>query len=242
LIKNSQFHFLLFVISSLLFAHYPEESKPAWKQYYRFGIVNNVSSLGFSNYARLKRTTQNSFNDIRFFGNFFENNTNLIIRQKSSRKLLSLNKFYSFNTLLLEKNTLEDVYIRYHSNQGFGLFIKEMNIIDLNIELGIAFDNSDYLNNQKKTSYFKAGSFIDVKLKPTTLKFELEYFKQVIIEFENYNLSRVNFLGEFIIPLKKELSLTFGLINQSYLENIFKNESNFIFANLSFSKHLGWEL
>ena len=203
--------------------------------------MNNASSLGFSNYARLKRTTQTNFNDIRFFGNFFVNNKNLIIRQKSSRKLLSLDKFYSFNTLLLEKNTLKDVHIRYHSNQGFGLFIKELDIIDLNIELGIAFDNSDYLNTQKKTSYFKTGSFMDLKLYSTTLKFELEYFKQVIVEFENYDLSRVNFLGEFIIPLRKDLSLVLGAINQSYIENIFKNENNLIFANISFSNHLGWK-
>ena len=55
---------------------------------------------------------------------------------------------------------------------------------------------------------------MDLKLYSTTLKFELEYFKQVIVEFENYDLSRVNFLGEFIIPLRKNLSLTLGLINQ----------------------------
>ena len=241
MIKNNQLHFLLFFISPLLLAHLPEKSKPTWKQYYRFGIVNNVSSFGVSNYARLKRTTKTNYHDIRFFGNFFENNTNLVLRQKSSRKLLSLDKFYSFNTLLLEKNTLSDIHIRYHSNQGFGLFIKDLEIIDLNIELGIAFDNSDYLNTQKKTSYFKAGNFIDVKLYPITLKFELEYFKQVIIEFENYNLSRINFLGEFITPLRKNLSLTLGLINQSYIENIFKNENNLFFANISFSNHLGWK-
>tara|TARA_B100001250_G_scaffold197674_1_gene169657 strand:- start:1779 stop:2507 length:729 start_codon:yes stop_codon:yes gene_type:complete len=241
LIKNNPFHFLLFIISPLLLAHLPEKSKPTWKQYYRCGIVNNVSSFGVSNYARLKRTTQTNYHDIRFFGNFFENNTNLVLRQKSSRKLLSLDKFYSFNTLLLEKNTLSDIHIRYHSNQGFGLFVKDMDIIDLNIELGIAFDNSDYLNTQKKTSYFKAGSFIDVKLSPAKLKFELEYFKQVQIELEKDNLSRINFLGEFIIPLKKNISLTLGLINQSYSENIFKHENNLIFANFSFSKHLGWE-
>jgi len=241
LIISYQFHFLLIIISSLLLAHSPEKSKPTWKQYYRFGIVNNVSSFGVSNYARLKRTTQTNYHDIRFFGNFFEDNTNLVLRQKSSRKLLSLDKFYSFNTLLLEKNTLNDIHIRYHSNQGFGLFIKDIDIIDLNIELGIAFDNSDYLNTQKKTSYFKTGSFLDVKLYPASLKFEIEYFKQVIVEFEKDNLSRINFLGEFIIPLNRTLSLTVGLINQSYSENIFRHENNLIFANFSFSKHLGWE-
>ena len=241
MIKNHPFHILLIIISSLLLAHSPEKSKPTWKQYYRFGIVNNVSSFGVSNYARLKRTTLTNYHDIRFFGNFFQDNTNLVLRQKSSRKLLSLDKFYSFNTLLLEKNTLNDIHIRYHSNQGFGLFIKDLDIIDLNIELGIAFDNSDYLNTQKKTSYFKSGSFLDVKLGTVFFKLEFEYFKQVIVEFKKDNLSRINFLGEFIIPLKSNLSLTLGLINQSYSEDIFKRENNLIFANFSFSKHLGWE-
>ena len=241
MIKNHPFHILLIIISSLLLAHSPEKSKPTWKQYYRFGIVNNVSSIGVSNYARLKRTTLTNYHDIKFFGNFFQDNTNLVLRQKSSRKLLSLDKFYSFNTLLLEKNTLSDIHIRYHSNQGFGIFIKDLDIIDLNIELGIAFDNSDYLNTQKKTSYFKSGSFLDVKLGTVIFKLELEYFKQVIVEFKKDNLSRINFLGEFIIPLKSNLSLTLGLINQSYSDDIFKRENNLIFANFSFSKHLGWE-
>lgn len=82
---------------------------------------------------------------------------------------------------------------------------------------------------------------MDLKLYSTTLKFELEYFKQVIVEFENYDLSRVNFLGEFIIPLRKDLSLALGAINQSYIENIFKMKIIY-FANISFSNHLGWEL
>ena len=241
MIKSSQFYVLLFIISPLLLAHFPEEPKPIWKQYYRFGIVNNVSSFGFYNYARFKRITQTSYNDVRFFGNFFEKNTNLVLRQKSSRKLLSLDKLYSFNTLLLEKNTLSDINIRYHSNQGFGVFIKDLDIVDLNIELGIAFDNSDYLNTQQKTSYIKIGSFVDIKLKPATLKFEFEYFKQIIVELKKSDLSRINFLGEIIIPLKGNASLIFGLLNQSYSKNIFKNENNLIFTNFSFSKNLGWE-
>ena len=80
-----------------------------------------------------------------------------------------------------------------------------------------------------------------MELGTVSLKFELEYFEQVIVEFEKDSLSRIIFLGEFIIPLKSNLSLTLGLINQSYSEDIFKRENNLIFANFSFSKHLGWE-
>ncbi len=82
---------------------------------------------------------------------------------------------------------------------------------------------------------------MDLKLYSATLKFELEYFKQVIVEFESYDLSRVSFLREFIFPLRKNLSLALGLINQSHIENIFKNENNLFFANISFSNHLSWK-
>jgi len=235
-------YFLFFILTPFLFSHEPIKSKPNWKNYYRLGAVNNNSSFGFSSYNRLKRTTNDTYNDFRFFGNFFKKNTILILRQKSSRMIFSFKNFYSFNTVKLEKNTFNDVNIRYQSNQGLGYLIKDYKRINLNIELGITFDNSDYLNSQQKRSYLKTGNTIDLNLKKMKFKFEIDYFKQINKDTSNYDFSRIDLLLEASIPIKKNINLIFGILNQTNSQNIYSFENNLFFINLSNSKNLNWKL
>ena len=237
-----KYFLILFFTIYNIFPHNPIKNKPLWNGYYRLGVVNNKSSFGFSNYGRLKRTTDNTYNDLRFFGNIFEKDKNLILRQKSSRMILSLKNLYSFNTLKLEQNTLNNVNIRYQSNQGIGFIKKNYKKIDLNIELGIAFDNSDYLNTKQKTSYIKIGNTIDKNINPITFKFEIDYFKQINKNLLEKDLSRIDLLSEFKIPIKNNIYLIIGILNQSSSKYIFSFENNLFFMTFSNSKNLNWEI
>ena len=77
---------------------------------------------------------------------------------------MSFDWLYSFNTLIYEKNTFIDVNLRYHFNQGFGWLIRNSESGNMTAELGIAFDNSDYLNTKQKTSYARSGFTADKKM------------------------------------------------------------------------------
>ena len=156
--------------------------------------------------------------------------------------LFSFKNFYSFNTVKLEKNTFNDVNIRYQSNQGLGYLIKDYKKINLNIELGITFDNSDYLNSQQKRSYLKTGNTIDLNLKKAKFKFEIDYFKQINKDTSNYDFSRIDLLLETSISIKKNIDLIFGILNQTNSQNIYSFENNLFFINLSNSKNLNWKL
>ena len=75
---------------SCALSHDLSKEQLEWKQYYRIGSVFSASSdPGISGYSRLKRTTKYTFRDIRFFGHFFNKDTEIRIRQKSSRRFLT---------------------------------------------------------------------------------------------------------------------------------------------------------
>ena len=220
-----------------IFAHDPEKEHLKWAQYYRMGAVaSETSTTGITGYARLKRTTDYTFKDVRFFGHFFETDTEIRIRQKSSRRLLSINRFYSFNTLIYEKNTFLNVNLRYHFNQGIGWLMRNSESGNMTLEMGIAFDNSDFLNTEQKTSYIRGGYSVDYNMNLFSTKFEIDYFHQISEVIGYTSLSRVQILGE----LQWSFGNNWGLIT-GFTQDIQKNKSDpSIFLTVSFTQPLNW--
>ncbi len=226
------------VLISLLSAHNPAKENLRWKQYYRLGTVySNSSSLGFSGYSRIKRTTKTRFMDLRFFGHFFENDSEIRIRQKSSRQFLSFENTYVFNTLIYEKNTMLNIDLRYHYNQGLGLLLKKSEKGNITTEFGVAFDNSDYLNTEQKTTYLRVGGSIDHSINPISIKFEIDYFYQLSELVSSSSLSRLQVLNE----IEWEFTRKFGVI-AGMTWDIQEGESEpSLFLTFSFNNPLSWK-
>lgn len=234
--------FIPILFLSLVFAHDPDAELPDWKQYLRFGIVNAGSnSTGLASYARLKRTSPRSFRDLRFYGHYFKDDTDIRLRLKTSRMFLSFDWLYSFNTLIYEKNTFIDVNLRYHYNQGLGWLIR--NSADGNMmtfELGIAFDNSDYLNTEQKTSYAKSGFTADRDFGPLHTKIEMDYFHQVSKQVDDTDLSRIQLVSEAQLSIKKGTALIFGFTQDFPLDESFNFETASVFLTFALKQPLNW--
>ena len=115
-------YFISIFFCPIIFAHNPNAELPDWKQYTRLGIVNSgMEYPGVATYLRLKRTTSYTFQDIRIYGHYFKDNQEIRVRQKTSRRFVSFDWLYSFNTLIYEKNTFIDVNLRYHFLTTFAL-------------------------------------------------------------------------------------------------------------------------
>tara|TARA_B100000519_G_scaffold10089_1_gene7903 strand:- start:95 stop:802 length:708 start_codon:yes stop_codon:yes gene_type:complete len=231
--------FTIFLIVSCALPHDLSKEQLEWKQYYRIGSVFSASSdAGISGYGRLKRTTKYTFRDIRFFGHFFNKDTEIRIRQKSSRRFLTFESIYSFNTLLYEKNTILNVNLRYHYNQGLGWFIQRSKSGNMTLEAGVAFDNSDYLNNQQKTTYGRGGLSFDRTMRSLSTKFEIDYYYQISQIVDSSSLSRIQILSE----LQWAVNSRFGLMG-GFTWDIQKGDSDpSIFLTISLSDPLNWSL
>ena len=93
------------IIFSILLAHDPDKENIQWKDYTRFGLVNNgtINETGLATYYRIKRVTQNTFRDLRFFGHFFSSYPDFRLRAKSSNKYDFNKKYYHFRTYVYHK-------------------------------------------------------------------------------------------------------------------------------------------
>ena len=224
---------------SFITAHDPNKENIQWTQHYRLGSVySKTPTSGIAGYARLKRTTENTFNDIRLFTHIFLKDSEVKIRNKSSRRFLSLNELYSFNTLMYEKNTIIDVDLRYHYNQGLGYILKSTDKGNITMETGFAFDNSDYLNTQQKTTYIRGATSIDQDIINLSLKFEIDYYYQVNENIDKVDLSRFQILAESQWNLKKRIGIITG-----FTCDIHDNEPNYsFFLTISFSDPIGWRI
>ena len=231
--------FTIFLIVSCALSHDPNKEQLEWKQYYRIGsVVSASSNAGVSGYGRLKRTTKYTFRDIRFFGHFFNKDTEIKIRQKSSRRFLTFDSIYSFNTLLYEKNTILNVNLRYHYNQGLGWFMQRSKSGNMTLETGVAFDNSDYLNNQQKTTYGRGGLSFDRTMRSLSTKFEIDYYYQISEIVASSSLSRIQVLSE----LQWAVNSRFGLMG-GFTWDIQEEDSDpSIFLTISFIDPLNWSL
>lgn len=210
-----------------------------WKQYYRMGVVSSENSqIGNASYFRLKRTTKASFKDIRIFSHLFKNNTELKLRYKSSQRFLSIRSLYSFNTLYYEKNSILGVNLRYHLNQGLGIIINESNFGNTTIEAGAAFDNSDYLNTEQKTTYARSAISFDRKFQYLSTKVELDYLYQINEVRGSASLSRLELLNEYEWSFSKHLGLIAGFTRT--IQN--NNSPPSYFITISYKDPLNWDI
>ncbi len=210
-----------------------------WKHYARGGIVIADSTSGGLGYYRINRRSETVFRDLRLFAYGLKKDAFIDLRYKSSDKYKTHPKFYRYTTTSYRKNTRAGVNLRYHFNQGFGMFLKEyknglMNLKKyssglINIEIGHAFDMSNYLNETRKTSYVKTAFFWDHDGSGFSTKLELEHFRQ-ISEINVNNLSRNQYMFVLIIPLKNSVSLNMIYEMENYLENKRGNVSSIIFS------------
>ena len=224
---------------SFITAHDPNKENILWTQYYRLGSVySKTTTNGIAGYARLKRITENSFNDIRLFTHIFQKDSEIKIRNKSSRRFLSLNQLYSFNTLMYEKNTIIDVDLRYHYNQGLGYILKSTDKGNITMETGFAFDNSDYLNTQQKTTYIRGATSIDQDIINLSLKFEIDYYYQVNESIDKADLSRFQILAESQWNIKKRIGIITGFTCDAYN----KEPSYSFFLTISFCDPINWKI
>ena len=231
-------YLLLFIITiSFSYSHDLDKENLDWKQYYRLGSVySELSDIGHSWYGRLKRTTSITFRDIRFFGHFYKSDSEIRLRHKYSRRFLSIDNIYSYSTLLYERNTSLNVDLRYHLNQGLGYLLRSVNNGNMTVELGVAFDNSDYLNAEQKTTYLRGEYSIDHRLKSFSGKFEVDYFYQISeIELRS-SLSRFQIVSEFEWLINK----SFGVISGFTWDIQDENSSPSTFLTISITRPIEW--
>ncbi|MFQ6677311.1 MAG: DUF481 domain-containing protein [Fidelibacterota bacterium] len=206
--------------------------RAAWTQYARSGLTHDEDINGGHIYYRIKRVTSNTFRDLRMFSYELGEESYIYVRYKGSYKYSDSGKLYNFTTVSYQKNTRADLNLRYHFNQGLGYFIRDYDQGHVNVELGQAYDMSDYLNDTRKTSYVKSGLFWDHSFQSFDFKFEIEGFKQ-ISEIVEKDLSRFQFFSEVSYELTKQLAFILGFEQDYYTENSNHPQSYYI--------SLGWK-
>ncbi len=220
---------IISLLVSISFTH-QIENPPVWKKYYRASyIVNESQDYGLGGYFRLKRTTKHTFKDFRVFLHFIEGESYKKIRYKDSSKFREWDQFYNYTTISIDQNSKIGVDIRYHGNQGFGIFVKDFEKGHVNAELALAYDISDYLNTSEKTSYIKSGIYWDYNFIDYEIKLEIENYHQ-ITDIINSNLSRTEILLEILFPIQSNWYVILG-----YEYEDFKNSNNSINSSLYLS-------
>ncbi len=207
-----------------------------WKHYVRGGGVQVTNDNGLSGYYRLNRSSNYSFGDLRLYLYGLKDNSYVFIRYKSSSKYRKWPRFYRFSTIAYQKNTKAGVALRYHFNQGLGLFVLPYGKGHIITEIAHAYDMSDYLNDNRRTSYARGGLYWDHDTKLFNTKLEVEYFYQISEEVEE-NLSRTQAMAEVIIPITKGFSAIIIYEIESYRDLDIAVAINK--GSLSFS--LGWK-
>ena len=203
------------LIASMLLSHNIEED-PKWKKYYRGTFIAESSEYGYGGYLRVKRTTRHSFKDFRVFLHFIGDESYKKIRYKDSSKFRKFNQFYNYATISIAQNTKINVNLRYHGNQGFGIFIKDSKSGHLNAEVGMAYDISDYLNDSRKTSYLKAGLYWDQDFEGFETKFEIEHYNQISDIIDNTDLSRFEMLFEIYWSIDNNWRIVLGYETEQF--------------------------
>ena len=237
----------LLILISILWGHNPEKNIPRWIAYSRGGLVNvKKNNSGGATYFRLKRTTNYTFRDVRFYAHIFGSDQDIRFRQKSSRRFVSLPWLYNFTTASYQRNTLVDVALRYHYNQGLGILIRNTDRGNMTTEMGMAYDMSDYLDGKQKTSYLKQKtSYLKIAFthdkyyRYLTTKLELDYFHQ-ISDINVYNLSRFQVLAELQWEFYQNLKLIGGIYQELPTDKLYNNQNALIYVTIDWSKQLQW--
>ena len=232
---------VLFVTIAVLWAHDPESDSPHWKTYLRGGLVNiDQNSLGLATYFRIKRTTNYTFGDVRLYAHIFETDQDIHVRYKSSRIPIRLPWLYNFTTVSYQRNTLVDVKLRYHYNQGLGWFIRKTDSGNMTAEMGIAYDMSDYLEDTRKTTYLKSAFTYDKSVRNIDAKLELDYFYQISDEVNEKNQSRFQILGELYWNIYQNLKLIGGMYQELPSDKSYNEQRVLLYFTLGFNKPLEW--
>tara|TARA_Y100000748_G_scaffold301140_1_gene300862 strand:- start:2386 stop:3096 length:711 start_codon:yes stop_codon:yes gene_type:complete len=230
MIRNQAVFFTL----SFLLAHNPEKENIKWKDYARLGGVNNttINQTGIATYYRIKRITDNTFRDFRFFGHFFDLSSDLRIRTKSSNKYDFNPNLYHFTTYVYHKSGEN---LRYHFNQGMGAIFNNASNGNKTFEIGWAYDKSDYLESDEKTTYIKGAGTLDKDWDKIQTKLEVEYFHQISEQLE-FDLSRFQTILELQYHPNKKWGFTIGIVKENYSQsgenNISEDPTN-IFLSIS---------
>lgn len=194
-------------------------------------------SLG---YYRLNRRTSQTFRDLRLFAYELDRNSFVYLRYKSSVRFRTLPMLYNFTTLSFRRNTRAGVLLRYHYNQGVGVFLLDYKTGHINSELAQAFDMSDYLNDTRKTSYVKGGLYWDNDTRWFSTKLEVEYFYQ-ISEVVEANQTRTQLMAEVIVPVKRRLSIILGYEMEVY-PGTDRQDADSRYLLLGWKQPLAWKL
>jgi hypothetical protein len=202
---------------SYLFAHNPEDKNIVWNNFIRLGVVCNaeINQNGLSSLYRIKRINDNTFRDLRIYAHFFESVSDIRIRSKSSNKYDFNSNLYHFTTYVYHKSGEN---LRYHFNQGIGALIKNKKEGNITSEIGWAYDKSDFIESDEKTTYLKSAITIDRNFSNFKTKAELEYYHQ-ISEVFLFNLSRFETILEFQFLINKNWSTVFGIDREVYTES-----------------------
>lgn len=202
---------------SFIFAHNPEEKNIVWNDFIRLGVVGNaeINQNGLSSIYRIKRITDNTFRDLRIYAHFFESVSDIRIRSKSSNKYDFNSNFYHFTTYVYHKSGEN---LRYHFNQGIGALIKNKKEGNITSEVGWAYDKSDFIKSDEKTTYLKSAITIDRHFSKFKMKAELEYYHQ-ISEVVLFNLSRFETILEFQYLINESWSTVFGIDREVYTDS-----------------------
>ena len=195
-------------------------SDPAnWKHYVRGGGVQVPNDKGLSGYYRINRSSKYSFGDLRLYVYGLQEDSYVFIRYKSSSKYRRWPRIYRFSTIAYQKNTQAGVALRYHFNQGLGLFLIPYTKGHIISEIAHAYDMSDYLNDNRRTSYARGGLYWDHDTKWFSTKLEVEYFHQISEEVDE-NLSRTQAMAEIIMPITMGFSAIIIYEIESYRNRV----------------------
>ena len=224
------------VITTVVMGQDASTDSAKWKHYVRGGGVLVTNDNGLSGYYRINRSSRYTFGDLRLYLYGLQNNSYVFIRYKSSSKYRRWPRFYRFSTIAYQKNTQAGVALRYHFNQGLGLFVLPYTQGHIISEIAHAYDMSDYLNDNRRTSYARGGLYWDHDTKWVSTKLEVEYFHQISEEVAE-NLSRTQAMAEIIMPITKGFSAIIIYEIESYPDSDIAVAINQ--GSLSFS--IGWK-
>lgn len=229
---------IIVLLLTLLYAH-EENEKARWRAWSNAGFASSVSTIGPTGLMRINRITDHTFRDVRLSGYGVGSDSYFHLRYKSSSRYRKpLDRLYYFSTLVFQRNTRNNVSIRYHYNQGLGLFASRYRSGHINVEAGHAFDMADYLNDTRKTSYAKGGLYLDQDIGKMALKVDAEYFHQISDIIDGENLSRTEVFLSLTAPLSPSLYIVLGYELEQIQDNNTRSET--VLLLLGWKQKLNW--
>ena len=229
---------LLFCAS--LYGHDVDDNFIKWKRYSRVGAITENNEFGVGTYFRINRRTKYTFKDLRLFAHRISTgDTYFKFRYKDSNKFIRINKLYHFTVLSFDRNEKVGLNIRSHGSQGVGLFLFNYTYGHINTELSFSYDMMDHLNDTRKTSYVKIGTFWDNNLPLFETKLEFEAIYQ-ISDIVDDDLSRIEILFEFYYPIMKNINIVAGYEREDFF-NQAKSGYSYFFS-IGYKKSIDWKL